>query len=68
MILHTIVPPEQIFSQQAPEYRYRKVNNSYLEERRLGEGYVVSRLMSTDLRMYLDPKYQPGAEIKPPER
>ncbi len=68
MILHTIVPLEQVFSQPAPEYRYRQMNNSYIEERREGDGYVISRVLSTNPRMYLNPNYQPGAVMKTPER
>lgn len=61
MILYTIVPPQQVFYEPAKaEYEYRQVHNSYVQGVRIDGKFSISRLISTDPSMYLDPRYAPG--------
>ncbi len=69
MILHSIVPLEQIFpSDGGLEYSYRKAHNSYIQGVKSAGRFTVSRLISTDPRLYLDPHYTPGAQMPPKNR
>lgn len=67
MFLHTIVPPEQIFSQPMEHSCcYLQMENSFVQGVQQGGRMVVSRLISTNPQMYLDPRYAPGAWIANP--
>ena len=48
-----------------PETRCFTESGRALECVREGEGWTVSRLISTDLKDYLDPHFQPGAAYRP---
>ncbi len=66
MILHSIIPPEQIFPDDGElEYSYQKAHNSYIQRVKSAGKFTVFRLISTDPRLYLDPRYAPGAQIPP---
>lgn len=67
MFLYTLVPAECFLEQpetvqQAP----RQLHNgaSILEGRVVDGAFTVSRLISTDPKLYLDPRYTPGAVCK----
>lgn len=73
MLLHTIVPFEAIFGSPgqagalpsdtaSPAGRECRVPGGLLE---LDGNGRVSRLISTDPRLYLDPRYAPGAGVAP---
>lgn len=65
MFLYTIVPPEQIFSQPVKSNcYYLQVKNSFVQGVQQGDRMVVSRLISTDPHMYLDPQYAPGNLVR----
>ena len=66
MLLHTIQPLELVMYEPASAaYEYRRVHTGYVEGTRSPEGeFCVSRLISTDPRHYLDPRYAPGAILK----
>ena len=54
MVIHSIIDPLEIME--------RKRDPSGLIQGIAGEnGLTVTRLVSTDPAMYLDPRYQPGA-------
>jgi len=65
MILHTIVPYENIFNQesdtQAPESI--TVGNGYIEADKSEDGRSIRRLISTLPSDYLNPKYSPGQKL-----
>lgn len=48
-----------------PETRCFTESGRALECVREGEGWTVRRLISTDLKDYLDPQFQPGAAYRP---
>lgn len=63
MLLHSIVSLSDIFcntDMTAPEITYRQINGGILEL----DGTRVRRLISTDPRLYLDPRYCPFSEYK----
>lgn len=64
MVLYTIIPPEQIFdAPQDAAYRVRSLHNSYIEGTAVGEAFCVSRLITTDPKLYLDPRFSPGSML-----
>ncbi len=69
-VLYTIVPMEVIYGEdeeeetEAPEHLV-EVDGVPLLVRPDGRGgSVVSRLLSTDPRHFLDPRWQPGARVR----
>ena len=64
MILHTIIPPEQIFLGDAPRGgECRRMHNNFIQGVNMNGVFTISRLISTDPKMYLDPRYAPGGRI-----
>ena len=65
MILHSIVPIDYILpAENTVEYSYKRVNNSYIQGTKSEGKFTVTRLISTDPKMYLDPHYNPGQTLK----
>lgn len=55
---------EDIFSESyRPEIQTAKIKGGYLEYVKSGGDYSVSRLISTDPRMYLNARIAPGARF-----
>ena len=65
MVLYTNQPLDLVlYRPERAAYEYRRVHNSVLEGVCGADGsFSVSRLISTDPRMYLDPRYAPGATL-----
>ena len=64
MILHTIIPPEQIFPGDAPRGgECRRMHNNFIQGVNMNGVFTISRLISTDPKMYHDPRYAPGGRI-----
>ena len=65
MINYSIVPIEQLIPrEEASQSTLVPVSHGFCELQKSGDQYTVSRVCSTDLKMYLDPKYAPGAVIR----
>ncbi|WP_157910207.1 YlzJ-like family protein [Petroclostridium xylanilyticum] len=68
MIIHSIIPHEIIFAQQREEAvttQYIIVKGELLEVTPLSSNqYRVNRIISTCLKPYLEPQFQPGAIIE----
>ncbi|MEM1485427.1 YlzJ-like family protein [Oscillospiraceae bacterium PP1C4] len=61
MVLHTIIPIEQVMQQpDSVEYQYKQMHNSYIQGVNSNGKFTVSRLISTNPKLYLDPHYAPG--------
>lgn len=61
MVLHTIVSLNDVFPQsELPKYEYKRNGNRFIEGYQTKKGFVIHRLMSTDLNDYLDHKYESG--------
>lgn len=65
MILHSIVPPEQIFAGTDLHYEYKPLHGGYVQGVEQNGHFTISRLISTNPHMYLDPRYAPGGEYQP---
>ena len=68
MILYSIVPPEVVFSENSEQGSCNNYSMDYMGEKVsatpiLGGGFIITRVLSTSLKAYLDPKLQPGAKI-----
>lgn len=60
-MLYTIVNLNDVFPQpQLPKFECKKEDNRYIEGYQTKGGFVITRLMSTDPRDYLDHKYDIG--------
>lgn len=70
MILYTIIPDELIFENKQEDIGSTNLKEvDYLGERvqvmqTEGNRYVISRLISTSPKAYLNPKLQPGAIVE----
>ncbi len=63
-MLYSIVPPEAILGLQDVEKReIIEAQAGFVETVQTPDGPMVSRLISTDPRSYLDPRYAPGAPL-----
>lgn len=63
ILIHSIVPPEKIFENKySPQIETREINGGFVELLKNEQGFTVSRLISTDPKMYLDEKYEPGTQ------
>ena len=61
MILYTPLPQWQILPPYEPKFQVRQEGGRYLVGEETEEGFVLQRLISTDLRDYLSPDYAPGS-------
>lgn len=65
MLLYTIVPYEMIFKpEENPDMKTTAISGGYLELIKQNGAYYVSRVISTDPKVYLNPKYTPGTLYK----
>ena len=64
MIFFSVVPYESLFNTQERKRDARNVSGGVVMLSEDATGKHVDSIFSTDLKMYLDPKFQPGATIK----
>ena len=66
MILYTIQPIEAILNEDADvkTKEYKSFSNGILETVNINGKSVINRVISTDLKAYLNDKYSPGTVIK----
>ena len=69
MILYSVVPPEKVFEgyneKSVKEYVEIEYNGEKLLAAAMGNGeYMISRIISTSPKTYLNPKLQPGTIIR----
>lgn len=69
MILYSIVPAEVVFgigdaTETAGYMEAEYMGEQVLVSRREDGDYVISRLLSTNPRSYLDQSFQPGSVVK----
>lgn len=63
--LYTIAKPEAIFPPEPVNTQLVNMNGSFLEGMQGENGLQITRLISTDLKLYLDKRYAPGQNYKP---
>lgn len=61
MVLYTIEPYDKIFPQEPCERQFVDVGGAMIEGMSGENGLQITRLISTDPKMYLDKRYAPGA-------
>lgn len=65
MFLYTVVSAEQLlYNDNLPACICKKIEGGYLEGEETPDGFLVSRLISTDPKVFLDERYAPGALYK----
>ncbi len=60
MILWSIEPVDRIFPTEMPKMSTLPIDGGFIEGSVGGDGFTVSRLVSTDLKNYLRTEYSPG--------
>lgn len=64
-MLYTIIDQQEIFLEtKNSKYFYKKVANCLVEGVKYKEDMVVERIISTDLKDYLNPNLQPGQKLR----
>lgn len=66
MVLYTIEPYEKIFPAEPSAAQLINVGGGMLEGVRCENGIQITRLISTNPKMYLDKRYAPGEHYKTP--
>ena len=61
MVIHSIIDPLEIMERKRDPSVWQKVPGGLIQGIAGENGLTVTRLVSTDPAMYLDPRYQPGA-------
>ena len=68
MILQTVIDPMEVMGPatalQLPDYHYRCVGGCLLQCESRADGIYLNRIISTDLRDYLNPAYRIGEVIE----
>ncbi len=67
-MLYTVAQPEEVTGEWIAKESFaprceRRLGTNVIEGVKTQEGIVLTRLISTDPRMYLDERYQPGRII-----
>lgn len=60
MILHTIIDPLEMLDPQNTNTVYKTIPGAVLQGVQTGERFTIDRLIATDPKMYLDPRFAPG--------
>lgn len=65
MLIHSIIDPLEMMEKTQDPSVWRQVPGGFLQGVQCRDGLTVTRLISTDPALYLDPRYQPGAVYRP---
>lgn len=65
-MLYTVMPPDVIFpEEQEASYRELELGGVQLEVEEISGGWgKITRVISTDPRAFLDPRFQPGVQVQ----
>lgn len=64
-MLHTILDENEVLLENKNyEYFYKKVDNCVLEGVKYDKDIILNRVISTNLKDYLNPDYQIGRKLK----
>jgi hypothetical protein len=68
MILYSVIPAEVVFNENSSKNEIQYFEMEYLNERvqvaRMNDQFVITRILSTSLKAYLNPGLQPGSIIR----
>ncbi len=65
MVIHSIIDPLEMLEKTEDSSVWRQVPGGFLQGMQGENGLTVTRLVSTDPALYLNPQYQPGAVYQP---
>lgn len=65
MVIHSIIDPLEMLERTEDPSVWRQVPGGFLQGMQGENGLTVTRLVSTDPALYLNPRYQPGAVYQP---
>lgn len=65
MVIHSIIDPLEMLEKTEDSSVWRQVPGGFLQGMQRENGLTVTRLVSTDPALYLNPQYQPGAVYQP---
>lgn len=65
MVIHSIIDPLEMLEKTEDTSVWRQVPGGFLQGMQGENGLTVTRLVSTDPALYLNPQYQPGAVYQP---
>ncbi len=64
MLIHSVTPVHYLKEQpEYPALTFKRFSGGFLEGQETPQGFMLSRLHSTDPRIYLKKEYAPGSEI-----
>jgi hypothetical protein len=64
MLIHSIIDPLEMLEKTEDASVWQQVPGGFLQGLQGQNGLTVTRLISTDPALYLDPRYQPGAVFR----
>ena len=68
MVIHSIIDPMEIMERKEDPGVWQEVPGGLIQGDLCEKGMTVTRLVSTDPAMYLNPLYQPGAVCQVPQK
>ncbi|MCT4544150.1 MAG: YlzJ-like family protein [Vallitalea sp.] len=65
-MFYSIVPYEQLYPTKEDDFKYEEINyeGNTIQVYRKDDKYIIKRVISTDLSVYLDKHLIPGNELK----
>ena len=65
MIIHSVTPAYFLKEKtDLPKYEFKKFEGGYLEGYYKDRDFIISRVITTDLKFYIDERYLPGCSFK----
>ncbi|GMQ56984.1 hypothetical protein AN1V17_13780 [Vallitalea sediminicola] len=63
---YSLIPYEQLFPTTEDDYKYEEVSfeGNTVQVYKKDDKYIVKRVISTDLKVYLNKELSPGSELK----
>lgn len=63
---YSLIPYEQLFPTTEDDYKYEEVafEGNTVQVYKKDDKYIIKRVISTDLKVYLNRELSPGSELK----
>ncbi|MCT4597668.1 MAG: YlzJ-like family protein [Vallitalea sp.] len=65
-MFYSIIPYEQLFPTSSDDFKYEEISfqGNTIQVYRKDNKYIIKRVISTDLKVYLNSELSPGNELK----
>lgn len=65
-MFYSIIPYEQLFPSSVDDFKYEEINfqGNTIQVYKKDNKYIIKRVISTDLKVYLNSELSPGNELK----